>query len=218
MNYSFEKTKTPTPFVKENKLMNMKSFSDEGIFRGKNLIIVILVGLLIFSFLGLNLLLILGDFFQVVINLFSPLVSQILAIFGYTTGTVLDKSEDVVTSVAKTGIDIAGGTLDSIADILKNLSKNNVDSEARSELDRALSSQGSSVLNTQPEPDTSTATIQKPITSGKSKWCLVGEYEGKRGCVEVDDASKCLSGQVFPTLHSCMNPTKTVYMHSHAAT
>lgn len=215
MNYSFEKTKTPTPFVKENKLMN--SFSDEGIFRGKNLIIVILVGLLIFSFLGLNLLLILGDFFQVVINLFSPLVSQILAIFGYTTGTVLDKSEDVVTSVAKTGIDIAGGTLDSIADILKNLSKNNVDSEARSELDRALSSKGSSVLNTQPEPDTSSATIQKPITSGKSKWCLVGEYEGKRGCVEVDDASKCLSGQVFPTLHSCMNPTKTVYMHSHAA-
>ena len=216
MNYSFEKTKTPTPFVKENKLMN--SFSDEGIFRGKNLIIVILVGLLIFSFLGLNLLLILGDFFQVLINLFSPLVSQILSIFGYTTGTVLDKSEDVVTSVAKTGIDIAGGTLDSIADILKNLSKNNVDSEARSELDRALSSKGSSVLNTQPEPDTSSAVIQKPITSGKSKWCLVGEYEGKRGCVEVDDASKCLSGQVFPTLHSCMNPTKTVYMHSHAAT
>tara|TARA_X000000950_G_scaffold285923_1_gene393239 strand:- start:2265 stop:2915 length:651 start_codon:yes stop_codon:yes gene_type:complete len=215
MNYSFEKTKTPTPFVKENKLMN--SFSDEGLFRGKNLIIVILVGLLIFSFLGLNLLLILGDFFQVVINLFSPLVSQILAIFGYTTGTVLDKSEDVVTSVAKTGIDIAGGTLDSIADILKNLSKNKVDSEARSELDRALSSKGSSVLNTQPEPDTSSAAIQKPITSGKSKWCLVGEYEGKRGCVEVDDASKCLSGQVFPTLHSCMNPTKTVYMHSHAA-
>ena len=215
MNYSFEKTKTPTPFVKENKLMN--SFSDEGIFRGKNLIIVILVGLLIFSFLGLNLLLILGDFFQVLINLFSPLVSQILSIFGYTTGTVLDKSEDVVTSVAKTGIDIAGGTLDSIADILKNLSKNNVDSEARSELDRALSSKGSSVLNTQPEPDTSSAAIQKPITSGKSKWCLVGEYEGKRGCVEVDDASKCLSGQVFPTLHSCMNPTKTVYMHSHAA-
>ncbi len=216
MNYSFEKTKTPTPFVKENKLMSMKSFSDEGLFRGKNLIIVILVGLLIFSFLGMNLLLILGDFFQVVINLFSPLISQILSIFGYTTGTVLDKSEDVVTSVAKTGIDIAGGTVDSIADILKNLSKNNVDNKARSELDRALSSKGS-LLNNQPEPDTSTGTIQKPITSGKSKWCLVGEYEGKRGCVEVDDASKCLSGQVFPTLHSCMNPTKTVYMHSHAA-
>tara|TARA_A200000159_G_C7169073_1_gene274625 strand:- start:38 stop:688 length:651 start_codon:yes stop_codon:yes gene_type:complete len=216
MNYSFEKTKTPTPFVKENKLMSMSSFSDEGIFRGKNLIIVILVGLLIFSFLGMNLLLILGDFFQVVINLFSPLISQILSIFGYTTGTVLDKSEDVVTSVAKTGIDIAGGTVDSIADILKNLSKNNVDNQARSELDRALSSKGS-LLNKQPEPDTSTGAIQKPITSGKSKWCLVGEYEGKRGCVEVDDASKCLSGQVFPTLHSCMNPTKTVYMHSHAA-
>ena len=62
---------------------------------------------------------------QVLLNIFGPLVGQILSVFRYTTGTLLDKS-GFTTSVAKTGIDFAGGTVDSIADILKNLSKDNV--------------------------------------------------------------------------------------------
>ena len=68
----------------------------------------------------------------------------------------------------------------------------------------------------QPEPDTSVDPIQKPITSNKINWCLVGEYQGKRGCIEVDDTSKCMSGQVFPTQATCLNPTRSVFMHSHA--
>tara|TARA_B100001057_G_scaffold500170_2_gene613871 strand:- start:6208 stop:6852 length:645 start_codon:yes stop_codon:yes gene_type:complete len=213
MNYSFEKSRTPV-------LREPNTNSQEDVFGGKNLLIIILVGLLVLSFLGINLLLILGDLVQVIAKIFSPLVSQILSVFGYTTGTVIDKSEDVVTSVAKTGIDIAGGTIDSLADLLKNISKDNVDPSARSELDNTLGTKGSldlkKMLN-QPEPDNST-TIQKPITSDKAKWCLVGEYEGKRGCVQVKDAGKCLSGQIFPTLQSCMNPSKAgVIMHSAAA-
>ena len=216
MNQSFEKSSTPI----------IKPDSDDSIvgnfnlFSGKNLVIFILTALLIFSFLGINLLVILGNLLQTIINIFSPLITQILSVFGYTAGTILDKTEDVATTVAKAGIDIAGGTVQSVADLLKKGSIDNVNPQAINELDRSLNSKTSRQPNynyNEPSPDSSEHHIQKPITSEKNVWCLVGEYEGKRGCVEVDDATKCLSGQVFPSEQMCLNPTKTVYMHSHAA-
>lgn len=216
MNRSFENTLTP---VKEENTMN--EFSND-LFSGKNFIILLLTGLLILSFLGINILMILGNWIQVVITIFGPLVTQILSVLGYTTGTVLDKTEDVATTVAKAGVDIAGGTVQSVADLLKQASSGNVDPKARAALDQSLNSntdkQTTKMFNyKEPEFDSSETPIQKPITSDKMTWCLVGEYEGKRGCVEVDDASKCLSGQVFPSEQMCLNPTKTVYIHSHAA-
>lgn len=216
MNQSFEKSSTPIikPVSEDSNVGNFNLFS------GKNLVIFILTALLIFSFLGINLLVILGNLLQTIINIFSPLITQILSVFGYTAGTILDKTEDVATTVAKAGIDIAGGTVQSVADLLKKGSIDNVNPQAINELDRSLNSKTSRQPNynyNEPSPDRSEHHIQKPITSEKNVWCLVGEYEGKRGCVEVDDATKCLSGQVFPNEQMCLNPTKTVYMHSHAA-
>ena len=240
MNQSFEKSSTP--ISKEES--NNKFMNDFNAFSGKNLLIVILTILLIFSFLGINLLVDLGNFLQSIIVILTPLITQILSVFGYTAGTILDKTEDVATSVAKTGIDIAGGTVQSVADLLKKGSIDNVNSSAVQELDKSLNTGFDRSLNTgfdrslntgfdrslnenkakppefkynEPKPDSSSQPIQKPITSDKSVWCLVGEYQGKRGCVEVDDANKCLSGQVFPNKQMCLHPTKTVYMHSHAA-
>ena len=155
MNNSFEKTREVLPRTETIGDNDMLSSND--LFRGKNLLIVILVSLLVLSFLGINLLLILGDFMQVLLNIFGPLVGQILSVFGYTTGTLLDKSEDVATSVAKTGIDIAGGTVDSIADILKNLSKDNVNQTSINQLDKTLGSGDIKPSNIytrkQPDPD-----------------------------------------------------------------
>lgn len=213
MNRSFETTHSiaPPPILQNNNV------SEGGIFSGKNLLIGILTGLLILSFLGINLLLILGDWIQTIISIFGPLFTQILSVFGYTAGTVLDKTEDVATSVAKAGIDIAGGTVQSVADLLKNSSVNNVDPQARSELDKSLNSNKSRERTyTEPEADNSHNPIQNSIASDKNAWCLVGEYQGKRGCIEVDNEAKCMSGQVFPTQQMCLNPTKTAFMHSQA--
>jgi hypothetical protein len=49
-------------------------------------------------------------------------------------------------------------------------------------------------------------------SSKKVGWCLVGEYEGRRGCIEISDYDKCLSGKVFPSQEICMNPTQTPNM------
>jgi len=39
-------------------------------------------------------------------------------------------------------------------------------------------------------------------------WCYVGDYNGVRGCVDVNEHDKCMSGQIFANQSSCLNPNK----------
>lgn len=179
--------------------------SSSTIFSNNNIIIIVLVVLLIFSFLGINILTVLGNIFQSFVQIFGPMVSQILSIFGYTTGTVLNKTADVVSDTAKAGIDIAEGSIQSVGNILRDASNPNVNENTKHSLDNALNT--GKVSSGEPKADTSENPIQRPITSGKQTWCLVGEYQGKRGCIEVNEHDRCLSGQVFPSQKMCLNPT-----------
>ena len=186
---------------------NITQSSENGFFSNKNFIIILLIILLVFSFLGINILTISGNIMQTFIQIFGPLVSQILSIFGYTTGTVINKTADVVADTAKTGIDIAEGSIQSVGNILRDASQSNVDVKSKQSLDTALN-QGI-LKGNEPRADSTENPIQKPITSGKQNWCLVGEYQGKRGCIEISEHDKCLSGQVFPNQKMCLNPTLT---------
>ena len=170
-------------------------------------IIFVLTALLILSFLGINLLTMFGGLIETVISILGPFVSQVLSIFGYTTGTVLNKSADVVADVAKTGVDIAEGSLQSVGNVLRDASRGNVNPDAVSGLDGALNSSTASSTYVEPSPSASANPVQRPITSGKTGWCLVGEYEGKRGCVAVGEQDRCMSGQIFPSQVACMNPS-----------
>jgi hypothetical protein len=198
-------------FIYKNQIMDQlpvqaNSFfsSDQtGGIDNKTIIIVLLV-LLSLSFLGINLLTIFGDLIKTIADILGPLVSQILSIFGYTTGSIINKTADVVGDVAKTGVDIAEGSVQSVGTILRDASRPNVDSRATNSLDNALNVQ--SISAGEPAPTPSENPIQKPITSGKSGWCLVGEYEGKRGCISVNDYDKCLSGQVYASKDQCLLP------------
>lgn len=164
----------------------------------KNIIIVVLVILLMLSILGINILTMLGTLIQSVASTVGPFVKEILSLFGFTLGTALDKTEDVVRTTTKTGIDILGGAVDDVAGLLKS-------GYTSSSLDKKLMT--SDYKLRQPSSDSTTNPIQKPISSNKTNWCLVGEYEGRRGCVAIGNEDKCLSGQIFPTRQSCLNPT-----------
>lgn len=169
-----------------------------------NVIIIVLLILLSLSFLGINILTILGNLLKSIVDIIQPLIAQILSIFGYTTGTVISKTADIVGDVAKTSVDIAEGSLQSVGTVLKDASRPNVDSAATNRLDNALNTNITSSSQVSPTPGES--PIQKPIASGKAGWCLVGEYQGKRGCISVNDYDKCLSGQVYPTEDQCLLP------------
>jgi len=204
-----EQARTPTTF----KFPSMPAMPANGdgatTMNNQSIIIIVLLILLVLSFLGINILTIMGSIVDSFLKIVGPLVTQVLSIFGYTTGTALNKGADVAGTVAKTGVDLAGGSIQSVGNILKDASRAHVSPDAVSGLDSTLnkgSSVGTQPTFKEPAPSTTDHPVQKPITSGKAGWCLVGEYEGKRGCIAVGEQDRCLSGQVFPSQVTCMNP------------
>ena len=135
-------------------------------------------------------------------EIFRPAVSKALANLGYASGTLLDRSSDVVADASKTGIDILHGTVDSVGELLIKASGQG----AGAALDKQIN-QPPILAPSSPLPNATTSPIQSGGSSAKSQWCLVGEYNGARGCVNVGDQDKCLSGQVFPSQQQCLNPT-----------
>ena len=183
---------------------NMESTNMES-FSGKNILIIVLVGLLALSFMGFNMLDYISNVIKTIIAIFTPIIRPILSLLGYTTGAVINKTADVVSDTAKTGIDIAEGTVQSVGDLLISASKGGVDT---TQLDSALNISRQKTVN-DPDADTTANPIQNPISSNKVGWCLVGEVADKRGCIMVQDEAKCMSGQIFPSKKMCLNPTLT---------
>jgi hypothetical protein len=181
------------------------------LFSTNNKIIIILSVLLILSFLGINILDIVSNIIKAVIAILGPPIGQLLAIFGYTSGTLINKGADVVSDTAKVGIDIAEGTIQNIGNLLISASSGKVPTELTSinPLDIKLTQDKTLSTPKQPSEDTAENPIQKPISASKSGWCLIGEYENRRGCIEVGEQDKCLSGQIFPSQKMCLNPTMT---------
>lgn len=149
----------------------------------KNILIVFLV-LIIALFTSL------GVFFYDFVNDF---LSNLL----YSTGWFIGKTSDLVTGAGRNNLDIVNGAVHNGSDLLIKASKKHSLEDVQRTKD---------IQHNEPSPDNSTSPVQKPITSGKSNWCLVGEYQGRRGCIEIGDSDKCMSGQVFPSQYTCLNP------------
>jgi hypothetical protein len=172
----------------------------------KNVIIMVLIVVLILSLLGINIFIIFGNGLQYLINIFNPVVSKGLSDLGYASGTVIDKSSDVLADASKVGIDIAHDTVQSVGELLVKASGQAPGSGKN--IDIAIN-QPPTVAPNQPNPDSTSSAIQSSPSSSKSQWCLVGEYNGTRGCINVTEQDKCMSGQVFPSQQMCLNPTMT---------
>lgn len=170
----------------------------------KNTLIIILVVILLLSLLGVNIFILFGGLLQDVVNIFRPVVSKTLSELGYASGTLIDTSSDVVADTAKTGVDILHGTVESVGDLLIKASGKG----AGGALDKQIN-QPPMIAPRPPSPNETTSPIQSGSGQSKSQWCLVGEYNGTRGCVSVSDQDKCLSGQVFPNQQMCLNPNLT---------
>lgn len=185
---------TPTNVPKKSGFANLFSGFDL-----KTLIILVLLFVMMFSYLGINLLTILGETMERFVAFVSPLITEFLIVTGYSTGSVINTTADVVSDTAKETIDIAEGAVQNVGDLLMDAGK-------QGDSDLLNTIQEDTTKKSEPKPDVSENTIQKPITSNKYNWCLVGEYQNKRGCVPITESDKCLSGQVFPTQKMCLNP------------
>jgi len=222
-----------TDIPTEPSSTSSSSTSIVSLFSNKNFWIAMLVVLLILSFLGVNLVMLLGQIFQPIVNVFWILITQILSLFGYTTGTVINKTMDVVSGTAKASIEIADGTVQSVGNLLIKGSSSDIPVTTQAQI-------ASNILGTSPSPSpaavatmtpTQTTTmIQQVVPStlddvlsrpnarssvdplpdastsaiqSSSSWCFVGEMNGKRTCADVSSSTLCLSGQVYKTQADC---------------
>lgn len=155
----------------------------------KMMLIIVLLIIVLLTYAGINILHILGDAIQSGVLLLTPAFSSFLDLLGDSTGTALNKVSNVTANVATTGISLADGTVQNVGNLLIGetaFGKSNVHTPK------------------DPLPDVPENSIQKSLASAKTKWCLVGEYQNKRGCIDISESDKCMSGEVFPNEEMCM--------------
>jgi hypothetical protein len=180
-------------------------------FDYKTYIIFFLLAFLVLTFLGINLFTILGNSIQELSNVFGPFFINFTKSLGYSTGTLINTSADTVSDAAQTTIEIAEDSVQNIGNLMITAAGDQApesEAEAEPELETSVQTNTTPPVNN-PQPDDSTNSIQNPISADKRNWCLVGEYQSKRGCVAIGDSDKCLSGQIFPNQAMCLNPTLT---------
>jgi hypothetical protein len=181
----------------EEKQPNLSEASTD-MKNGQSVLIIILSVLLFFSLLGVNLLTLAGNLFQSMFDVVKPVTSNVMSEASYSTGKIIDKSADLATDVGKTSLDIANGSLHSIGNLFIKAGEQG----RKGDLDNTINEASKNQKHVDHDDG---SPIQN--RNGKTQWCLVGEYQNKRGCVEVSEQDKCLSGQVFPSQQVCLNPT-----------
>jgi len=173
---------------KENQNVNMPAlgFFDLDL---KTMLILILLVIVVLTYFGINVLLIGGNVVQSVVQFMFPAVNSFLDILGDSTGNALNTVSDVSAKVAKTGVDIADGTIHNVGNLLIG--------------EELIGTGPNNKRRQEPRPDVPEDSIQKSLASAKTKWCLVGEYQNKRGCIDISESDKCMSGEVFPNEEMC---------------
>jgi hypothetical protein len=179
---------------------NNSSTSDSSFSSSSNTIIIILLVLLILSLIGIN-----------VLNLTEPIVpaaSDLLSMIGFTTGSIIKGSADLVANTADFGIDIAKGTTHSIGDLLINSNQPGIDQSKQKSLTEMVGIPRFNYVGANPQPVQSSEPTVTAISTQKPKagWCYVGDFSGVKGCVEVSEQDKCMSGQIFANQAECLKP------------
>ena len=162
------------------------------------LLLLIVIGFFIFKYLG--------DISTAINNL----VSTILSYFGQTAKQTVnisaEGSKGIIDAVASTST-AAINVLENKPDKAINNTNNNLFQPSNSTLDANANSNiaiSNSILSKQnsDDPDPYTSEI-----TGKSGYCFVGMDSNVRSCVQVSNSDKCMSGNIFPSMELCVNPS-----------
>jgi len=156
----------------------------------KMILILILIAIVILTSMGINILYIMGYALQSGTQLFNPIFSSFFDLLGDFTGTGIKNVSHITATAATTGIDIVDGAVQDVGNLM--IGDNTIGGRNR-------------IHNLKdPNPDVPENSIQKSLVSAKTKWCLVGEYQNKRGCIDISESDKCMSGEVFPNEETCI--------------
>ena len=178
------------------------------------LIVVILL------FLGVNIFSYLGDFFQHIKDVLSPVIKQVLGNLGYVVTETTKDVTNIAAEGAKLGVDVAAGTVESGIDVIQgqldmeqgsgqgqSASQQSTNKQQSGGISSSLSSAlADAEYNSEPLPDDATSSTQR-ASSGKAGYCYIGEDRGFRSCISVNERDTCMSGDIFPSKAICVNPS-----------
>jgi len=151
---------------------------------------------LILAFLGFNLFIYLGEiskFFGSFVNQILDVFKPILSYFGYGISETVKKTVDLTAVGSKKAIDVTAGTLTGGINVLESgLSKEKKKKEKNIPM---------------PQPDEAGSLTQASKASRKAGFCYIGEDRGFRSCINVGEGDTCMSGDIFPSMDRCINPS-----------
>ena len=157
--------------------------------------------IVVLAFLGFNLVNMFGNMLQTIMDAIHPLTSGITGLVRKTTGKTINKVANISADVLEGGLDLAEGAVVDVGNIIigdeATMGKSN---NNEGFVDRRQPTK----IQSDAEADYPEDTIQKAMGYTKTKWCLSGEYQAKRGCVPVAESSKCMTGQVFLNKETCV--------------
>lgn len=169
--------------------------------------------IVILSILGLNLFSYLG----IATDFIARLTAPILKLFGVAAAETTKTAVAVGAAGIKAGAGVVSGGADVVAgavtggvNALENtlssgVTKNNLDDKSILSLNSALKN-AEKQMDAMPMPDDSGSQIQRSRVAGKTGYCLIGDQNGFRSCVNVTENDQCMSGEIFPTREICINP------------
>jgi len=90
-----------------------------------------------------------------------------------------------------------------LSDTLKKKNKNNID--------KKNITTDKKKKNKEPKPSYQQVDSQKRKSAGgQNGYCYVGEEGNVRSCIDIKSSDTCMSGDIFPTMDVCINPTLRV--------
>jgi hypothetical protein len=151
---------------------------------------------LILAFLGFNLFTYLGKtskFFGSVIDNILELFRPIITYFGYGISKTAKKTVDLTAVGTKKAVDITAGTLTGGINVLeRGLAKDTHKKDKQKDI----------VM-----PDEAGSLTQASKANRKAGFCYIGEDRGFRSCISVGEGDTCMSGDIFPSMDMCINPS-----------
>ena len=213
--------KDNTPVFSDYQATNPQSNSFLSFFQNISWQTWILI-IIIFAILGFNIFVYLAKGTQWFANFVNQITNWFSGIFGNTLSNTAKQTVNVSATGAKAGIDLAANTTTGAIDYLSPETSSsptatqayssqpgqpietNIEQMEADSLNKALNS---SYSQSEVQADDSYSSIQ---SSGKSGWCLIGEDQGIRSCMQVGLNDRCMSGDIFPTNAVCVNPNLRV--------
>jgi hypothetical protein len=151
---------------------------------------------------------------QSIANLFSPFIQTVYTLLYGTAKETTKTSATGLKKAADTNAKVIGELTDPIIGDTENKDTSSNNSETKTdirkkkiEIRKEVSAKLKQQVNKQSEKKTSEPVKTDDANSSiqSAGWCYIGNDEGVRKCVNIDDNNECMSGLIYKNQEDCLN-------------